>query len=132
MSREEIIRTICHIPTNFGSPLYFSESQRKKISRNMKKLKLEDQIRVDHLIEYFKNHSELIEKWIGYSEDKRGGTQFYFSKNKSGFIFGGYDKEANKSRPILISDTPELPCSLFIIFELSLFEEFFTLKLANL
>ena len=62
MNREDIIRAICHVPTNFDYPTYFTESDRQTISQNMKKLKLEDQIRVDHLIEYIRSHPELVEK----------------------------------------------------------------------
>lgn len=113
------------MPVDFGYPTYFTESNRQTISRNIKKMKLEDQIRVDHLIEYIGSHSELVEKWIGYCEDKRGGSSVYLSKTIEGFIFGGNDKRIGKFRPILISKTPELPCVLFIIFELGLFKEFF-------
>ena len=125
MTQEEIIKSICHVARDYGSPIYFSENQRQNISRNIKKLKLEEQIRIDHLINYINNHSELIEKWIGYCEDKRGGVPVYFTRKKEEFIFGIFDERINKSRPVLILKTPELPCVMFIIFELGLEENFF-------
>ncbi|MFX0173388.1 MAG: hypothetical protein ACFE9L_15960 [Candidatus Hodarchaeota archaeon] len=45
MNREDIIRSICHVPTDFGYPIHFTESDRQTISQNMKKLELEDQNR---------------------------------------------------------------------------------------
>lgn len=125
MKRTEAIKSICEVTRDYGSPIYFNENHRQNISQKIRKLKIEDQIRIDHLTDYIGTHSELIEKWIGYSEDKRGGKQVYFTRRKKEFIFGVFDEKNNESRPVLISKTPELPCVLFIIFELGLDEHFF-------
>lgn len=123
MTRKSLIRTICDVPADFSYPINFEEKHRQQIISRLKKRR--QKIRIDHIIEYLKDRPELIEKWSHYSEDKRGGFPVYFGKYEEYSEFGGMDKDIGNFRPILKSQTPELPCALFIIFELELFKEIF-------
>ena len=123
MPSRSLIEQICEVPINFKNPIHFSINIQEKFIQKLKKRNIEDKIRIDQIISYIKNNPDLVEKWIYYCEDKRGGFPVYFSKKNNKYEFGGLDKELDHFRPVLISESPELPCSLFIIFELGLFNE---------
>ncbi len=129
--RTEAISLICEFPIRLyqGPEAHKSKEglsineYREIITNKLKVLK--KNLRIDEIIDYVKKNPNTVKKWDLYCMNKRGGSGYYFMINKTNYEFGFYDKSKNASYQILISEQPEYPCALFILYELEINKYFY-------
>lgn len=121
ISKQKLLESICTVPNLFWielSPLerkkwYGTQKINKKLSKNFA-------IEEKDIENFLTNNLFLIESWLSYSEDRRGGSGYYFIKKGSAYISGYYGSMFRKDQVYIESDNAVKVCSNFICNELNL------------
>jgi len=112
--RDAELREICSLPAAYrDSELSWLELVgRSPYARNR------DAITEELLAAFLSVHSELIELWLAWSEDKRSTPNPFFRRAGSRYELG-YVERGGRFRPSEFFDEPARPCARFILQELA-------------
>src|SRR5262245_44463746 len=76
-----------------------------------------DALTEELLSSFLRTHSELVELWLAWSEDKRSTPSPFFRRSGSRYELG-YVETGGRLRPSEFFDEPTRPCARFILQEL--------------
>jgi hypothetical protein len=111
---EAELHEICHLPAAYReSGLGWHELVRRSPYGSNREAVTEEV-----LASYLSAHSDLIELWLGWSEDKRSTPSPFFRRSGSRYELG-YVERDGQFRPSEFFDEPVRPCARFILKELA-------------
>ena len=67
---------------------------------------------------FLEAHTDLVELWLAWSEDKRSTPSPFFRRSGSRYELG-YVEQGGRFRPSEFFDQPARPCARFILQELA-------------
>jgi hypothetical protein len=108
---EESFAAICRIPIE----LRRTDTSLRDTVRASGYAALRGEFSARSLADYLRQHPEFVEEWATYSEDKRGGTSWYFRSPAS---VGRISQEPPPMRELHYPD-PAAACAAFMIAELN-------------
>ena len=108
MNNDPIVERLCRLPTDFysGSKSMVQLVAESGINANPAALA------VASISAYLTNHSELIEQWLQWSENKRVSSGWYFIRRSGNYIVG-----FQPNGEVLNIAEPELACAEFVVRE---------------
>ena len=116
-----ILKEITFIPDNFWIHLTVAEKQNWYSAKEKKrKLYKNNEINENLLVEFLKDKTSLIQSWLHFSENRKGGSKYYFTMEYNKYMFGKIGGLFSSHRIILNTGRAELACAKFIQFELKL------------
>lgn len=112
--RDADLHKICSLPASYReSGLSWLELVRRSPYPSNR-----DELTEDRLASFLSAHSDLIELWLAWSEDKRSTPSPFFRKSGSQYELG-YVERGGRFRPSEFFNEPARPCARFIIQELA-------------
>ena len=72
----------------------------------------------EFLASFLEAHTDLVELWLAWSEDKRSTPSPFFRRSGSRYALG-YVEQGGRFRPSEFFDQPARPCARFILQELA-------------
>jgi hypothetical protein len=120
MKSMNIAERVCRLPYPFYPHLGASgDSSWVSLASPLAKEARESQLREKELVNYLRNHSEVIEAWIHHSEDKRCAPSHYFRREADEHVLGFVDSNYKLSK--IFSSNDAVPvCAKFILEEIGL------------
>jgi hypothetical protein len=108
MKNDSIVERLCRLPADFysGSKSMVQLVAESGINANPAALA------VASILTYLTNHSELIEQWLRWSENKRVTSGWYFMRQSGKYVVG-----FRPNGDILNIAEPELACAEFVVRE---------------
>ncbi len=106
-----IAGTILFLPSEFKSPE--NDQSIYSLLQNTGYFDLYDQVQENQITEALAEHSECIDHWMEWSEDKRSGSGWYFIQNDQGKYIVGYYPEQEGFEPIEYAERKEA-CAAYI------------------
>lgn len=84
---KETIKRICHIPADF-------RKGNKSFHRLVHDTGIERQVLTETSVaSALLSNPELVDDWLGWSEDQRSSPSYYFLEEKGKYVVGGYPGE---------------------------------------
>jgi hypothetical protein len=112
--RDADLREICSLPAAYRES---GLSWRELVSRSPYAGN-RDAVTEERLTSFLDTHSELVDLWLAWSEDKRSTPSPFFRRSGSRYELG-YVERGGRFRPSEFFDEPPRPCARFILQELA-------------
>jgi hypothetical protein len=112
--RDAELREICSLPAAYRDS---GLSWRDLVGRSAYASN-RDALTEDLLASFLSTHSEMVELWLAWSEDKRSTPSRFFRRSGSRYELG-YVERSGRFRPSEFFDEPAQPCARFILRELA-------------
>ena len=112
--QEDDLREICSLPAQFPtSALSWADLVQRSPWAGIQSRSTEEQ-----LAEFLRSNQELIELWLGWSEDKRSTPSAFFRQSGSRYEVG-YIESDGESRPSKFFEESASACAYFMLRELA-------------
>jgi len=112
--QDEELREICSLPAAYKrSGLSWHDLVRRNPYTSD-----HDALTEQSLASFLTSHPDLIELWLGWSEDKRSTPSPFLRRSGSRYELG-YVERGGRFRPSEFFDEPATPCARFILQELA-------------
>jgi hypothetical protein len=114
MNIETIISSIVNLPDKFNRVANISIYS---LLKETGYFEMHNQVNEIGIIKYLVNHTECINQWLCWSEDKRSSSGWYFKESEEGKYLVGYFPTKENFKPIEYSDLTEA-CAAYIKHEI--------------
>lgn len=124
MNTRDIVARICNLPVDFKTMRTLSVID---LVRDSGYLTDSSTVNVQTIVEYLREHEDLIEAWLTFSDDQRCAPSWYFSGDKDGKWIVGFLPASGRigEGERLIFEDRFVACANFIVREIEQVSNYF-------